>query len=148
MLKRILAVLLGLWLGAQLTIGYVVAPVLFAQLPKITAGHIAGILFAYLSYFGLLLLAWAGYIGRLKQERSFLKSNSLRLIGLLWILLAVNQWLVTPVINALKQESSHWLLSLTGGNFALWHGISSSLFLLVSLLGIYLVFKLLRFEWH
>ena len=86
MLKRILAVLLGLWLGAQLTIGYVVAPVLFAQLPKITAGHIAGILFAYLSYFGLLVWAWAGYTGRLKQERSFLKSNSLRLIGLLWIL--------------------------------------------------------------
>lgn len=148
LIKRILALLLGLWLGAQLTVGYVVAPVLFAQLPKMTAGHIAGILFAYLSYFGLLVWAWVAYVGRLKQERSFLKSHTLKWIALLWALVAVNQWLVTPVIHALKTEGANWLLTLAGGSFAVWHGVSSSLFLVVSLIGLVLVWRLLRFEWH
>lgn len=148
MLKRILAVLLGIWLGAQITAGYVVAPVLFAHLPKMTAGHIAGILFGVLSYFGLLVWALAAYEGRCSQERSFLRTHSLKWIGFLWAVIAINQWLITPVINALKTNSSNWLLSLLGGSFGQWHGVSSSLYSLASLLGFYLVVKILRFEWH
>lgn len=148
LLKRLLAVSLGMWLGAQLTVGYAVAPVLFAQLPKMMAGHIAGILFGFLSYFGLVVWAWVWYVGRAQQERSFLRSHSLKWIGVLWLLVAVNQWLVTPVIDALKTEGSNWLLYLAGGDFALWHGVSSAIYLVVSVLGFYLVVKLLRFEWH
>ncbi|MCP2040201.1 putative membrane protein YedE/YeeE [Neisseria sp. HSC-16F19] len=148
MLTRLLAVLLGIWLGAQLVLGYVAAPVLFAHLPRLQAGHIAGVLFSIQSYFGLAVWALAAYVGRTQQARSLLKSRSLKLMAVLWALLAVNEWLVTPVINALKTGGSHWLLALTGGSFGLWHGVASSLYLLVSLLGLYLVARWLRFEWR
>ncbi len=148
MLKRILAVMIGLWLGAQWLGGYVVAPLLFMNLPKTEAGTIAGHLFAYVGYFGLLVWALVAYVGRLKQERSFLKSRTLGWIGVLWGLTAANQWLVSPVIQALKTGSGQWLLALTGGSFGVWHGISSVLYLLCSLIGLYLAAKLLRFEWH
>lgn len=148
MLTRVLALLLAVWLGAQLAVGYVAAPVLFAQLPGAQAGQIAGVLFAVQGWFGLAVWAWAAYAGRRAQERSLLKSASLKLTALLWFLLACNEWLVSPVINALKTGSGHWLLNLAGGSFGLWHGIASSLYLLVSLLGLYLAVRWLRFEWH
>lgn len=147
MMQRLLALLLGVWLGAQLTVGYAVAPVLFAQLPVVSAGHIAGILFGLLSYFGLAVWMLAAYIGYRVQERRLRKSRSLKLMVVLLAMLAVNEWLVTPGINALKNSSAHWLLELTGGSFGMWHGISSLLYLLVTLLGGYLVWRWLRFDW-
>ena len=52
--------LLALWLGAQLTVGYGVAPLLFARLPDpVLAGALAGELFrmVFLSGIPVLLLA-------------------------------------------------------------------------------------------
>lgn len=53
MLERLAGLLAGVWLGAQLTVGYVVAPVLFGHLPKAEAGDIAGVLFYVVTYIGL-----------------------------------------------------------------------------------------------
>lgn len=147
MMQRLLAVLLGVWLGAQLAVGYAVAPVLFARLPVVSAGQIAGILFGLLSYFGLIVWGIAAYVGYRTQERRLRQSRSLKLISVLLVMLAVNEWLLTPVINALKNDTAHWLLGLSGGSFAMWHGLSSLIYLLVTLLGGYLVLRWLRFDW-
>ena len=44
-----------MWLGMQLTAGYVTAPILFRLLPKMQAGEIAGILFAITALCGLVI---------------------------------------------------------------------------------------------
>lgn len=49
----------AIWLGMQLTAGYIVAPILFHLLPKMPAGEIAGILFAITAICGLVIFGAA-----------------------------------------------------------------------------------------
>ncbi|EOG0928586.1 DUF4149 domain-containing protein, partial [Neisseria gonorrhoeae] len=56
--------------------------------------------------------------------------------------LAANQFLVTPVIEALKYGHENWLLSVAGGSFGMWHGISSMTFMATALLSAVLSWRL------
>lgn len=147
-MQKILAVLMSAWLGAQLTIGYAVAPVLFRHLPKMVAGDMAGILFGLLAYAGLVIWLLVGLYGYYQQKHDFYHGSTLTWISIMWVLQAVSQWVITPVIVALKTGSHYWLSDLISQRFALWHGISSSIYLVISLIGLYLVGKLLRMQWH
>lgn len=148
MLLRVLGVLLGIWLGAQLALGYVAAPVLFAQLPRMQAGEIAGVLFSLQAYFGLVVWVLAVVVAYGGPQDSVPTGRQRALMVLLWLVLALNEGVVTPVIAALKSGGSHVLLTLTGGDFGLWHGIASSLYLLASLLGLYLLARCLCLQWR
>ncbi|MES1994036.1 MAG: DUF4149 domain-containing protein [Pseudomonadota bacterium] len=54
------AYLLAVWLGAQLMVGYGVAPLLFARLPDpVQAGALAGELFRMVFLSGIPVLLWA-----------------------------------------------------------------------------------------
>ena len=77
-----------------------------------------------------------------------MRSKTNKFVLLLLSLLAVNQFLVTPVIAAHKSGGSNWLLSLLGGSFGQWHGTSSVIYMLCSLLALGLVFRLLKLDWH
>ena len=57
-MKRVAALLMSVWLGVQIGVGYVVAPILFANLEKMQAGQLAGELFHIVHYLGLF--AWVG----------------------------------------------------------------------------------------
>ena len=52
------------------------------------------------------------------------------------------------MIEAHKSGGSNWLLSLLGGSFGQWHGTSSVIYMLCSLLALGLVFRLLKLDWH
>ncbi|WP_307754458.1 DUF4149 domain-containing protein [Neisseria gonorrhoeae] len=108
-----------LWLGMQIMAGYIAAPVLFKMLPKMQAGEIAGVLFDILSWSGLAV--WGTVLAAA---------------------LAANQFLVTPVIEALKYGHENWLLSVAGGSFGMWHGISSMTFMATALLSAVLSWRL------
>ena len=138
-MKSVLTVLHALWMGAHLSVGYVVAPLLFAYaddglLSKQTAGNMAGDLFDIVMYFGMFVcVVWWLY---LRQQRL-----PKRLLQTLLALLGISQWLITPIIVALKQQQSHWLLNWVGGSFGMWHGVSAVFYLLISIL-------LLIFTWQ
>lgn len=108
-----------LWLGMQIMAGYIAAPVLFKMLPKMQAGEIAGVLFDILSWSGLAV--WGTVLAAA---------------------FAANQFLVTPVIEALKYGHENWLLSVVGGSFGMWHGISSMTFMATALLSAVLSWRL------
>lgn len=55
LLYKIIQTAAAMWLGMQLTAGYVTAPILFRILPKMLAGEIAGILFAITALCGLVI---------------------------------------------------------------------------------------------
>ena len=59
-----------------------------------------------------------------------------------------SQFALVPLIRALRSGQAHWLSNLLGGELSFWHSISSSLYVLVSLLGLFLIMRLLRFEWQ
>lgn len=147
-MNRLCALLTSLWLGMQVMAGYVAAPILFEQLGKQEAGNIAGILFSINNYFCLLAWTVAWLVVRSNQNRSLNNNGKVapKFIILLLLLTASNQFLISPVIAAHKTGTENWLLSLLGGSFGMWHGISSIIYLVCSVLGLGLLWRYLKFE--
>lgn len=143
-MNRITVMLAAVWLGMQIMAGYVAAPILFKALPKLQAGAIAGELFDFLAYAGLAVWSLV-YIVHARAVKSLpIRLSSRKGIAALWVLLAGNQFLVTPVIEAHKSQSENWLLSLVGGSFGMWHGISSLIFMISAVLAAVLVWRLVK----
>ncbi len=136
------------WIGGLWCIGYVVAPTLFSLLSdnRALAGAIAGRLFALIGWIGL---ACASYLLPYLVLR--LRSVALRrwyfwLLVLLTLLTAVSLFGIQPLLAQLKADA--WprevMESVLRNRFVTWHGISSGLYLLQSVLGLLLVSGLLR----
>lgn len=147
-MKKLAGVLAAAWLGLQLGVGYLVAPVLFQNLERVKAGELAGVLFAVTAYIGLAVWLLVYFAGRQEAKRAHGRSHTGKWIWLLLALLAVNQFLVTPVIEAHKTGTANWLLTLLGGSFGRWHGVSTVIYMVCSLLGLGLVFRLVKMEWR
>lgn len=132
----LLAVLVGsLWI-----IGYVAVPVLFASLAdKQLAGNVAGEMFRPAAHLQLvcaitLAVLWRGQaVGRWPW----------RVLVLLASMAAVNLWGIQPYMAELKRQAlpAAVMESALRGEFAMWHGISSILHLLQSLLGAWLLIQ-------
>lgn len=146
-MSRFVALLSAIWLGMHIGFGYLVAPVLFQHLPRMQAGQLAGILFHWSNWLGLVAWALAFFVCRQDKIRNhYRKINTHRGVMLLWMLLAINEFVMTPVIEALKTNQTHWLHNLLGGGFGMWHGLSSVVHLLATLVGLVLCFMVLRWR--
>lgn len=139
---------MALWFGAYVLAGYGVAPLLFQQLPAQEAGRLAGVLFDVVNYGGLAVWGGVYLAGRAARRHSYERSHTGKIVALVWLLLAVSQFLITPVIKALREQQTHWLHDSLGGSFGAWHGTSSSIYLAVSLIALFLLLRLLKFEWR
>ncbi len=147
-MKKLAGVLAGAWLGLQLGVGYLVAPVLFQNLERTQAGELAGVLFTVTAYIGLAVWLLVYFTGRTEEKRAYARPYTGKWVLLLLVLLAANQFLVTPVIEAHKMGTANWLLTLLGGSFGRWHGVSTIIYMVCSVLGLGLVFRLVRMEWR
>ena len=144
-MKHALAIerlVLVIWVGGIWTIGFLVAPTLFAMIDDRTlAGTVAGRFFTAISYVGLLCgallltLVWQQRGARvLRHWRSWV-------IVAMLVLTATGQFLVTPKMHAIRQlELGAKLVDpQLLEQFQLLHGISSGLFVVTSVLGMILV---------
>jgi hypothetical protein len=152
--------LLTLWVGSLWTIGYLVAPTLFATLSdKVLAGTIAGSLFrieAWLSLVcGLALLGMDHLYGhgaygrqdRQGRQGHYGKGYRLLIIGMLACTL-IGYFGLQPFMSALKESAgaNGVMASEVRTQFGILHGISSAIFLVQSLLGAALVLRAARQE--
>ncbi|MCP1660227.1 DUF4149 domain-containing protein [Neisseria perflava] len=147
-MNRIAAALAAFWLGLQVMAGYIAAPVLFQMLPKLQAGAIAGKLFDVVSYVGLAVWLLVYVVGKREAAQRAAGSLNGKLTAAIIILLAISQFLITPVIEAIKTQMTNWLLSLVGGSFGMWHGISSLIYLLCAIFAVVMVWRIVRWEWR
>lgn len=134
-------VVLTLWVGALWAIGYIAAPTLFAAVgDRALAGTLAGRMFSIVGWLGLgcgayLLLFMLLRLGAVAMKRL------LFWVVLLMLLLAAAQLFgLQPLIAQLRSESVPRELAeaATRSRFATWHGVSSVLYLVQSLLGVVL----------
>lgn len=144
---RLFRLLAMLWVGSQMTIGYVVAPVLFASVDRTTAGSIAAQLFRIEGIVGvvvgILLLALSNVLSR----RGAIDYRRLRwlLAGML-VCVLIGYFALQPFMNALRVQAMN--AGVDVGNspyasrFGMLHGVSSVFYLIESLLGIALVWLL------
>ena len=145
-MKRVAALLMSVWLGVQIGVGYVVAPILFANLEKMQAGQLAGELFDIVYYLGLFAWGWAFMaVGRTSAwEHGSANKHTRKWIGLLLVLILISEFLFAPTIAALKNNQTPFLVNWFGGTFQTWHGVSSITYLLETVLGLGILVKLLR----
>jgi glucan phosphoethanolaminetransferase (alkaline phosphatase superfamily) len=144
---RIFRLLTVVWVGSLLTIGYAVAPVLFASLDRNTAGSVAAQLFRIEGMIGVvcgvLLLALCNVLIR-REEVAYRRLRWL-VAGMLACVL-VGYFALQPFMNALRiaaQEAGTDVgHSIYASRFGMLHGVSSLFYLIESLLALVLVWKL------
>jgi len=141
---RLMAVerlLLALWVGGICVVGYLVAPILFATLTddRQLAGMLAGKMFSAISWAGLVIgtLLFIGSIAGagaqwLRQWRCWL------LISML-VVVVLMLFVIQPMMADLKLQGPVIKGSELAAEFGRLHGLSSGLYLLMSLSGLTLV---------
>ncbi|WP_090867310.1 DUF4149 domain-containing protein [Paraburkholderia diazotrophica] len=144
---RLFRLLTVIWVGSLLTIGYAVAPVLFTSLDRMTAGAVAAQLFRIEGVIGVvcgvLLLALCNVLIRRGGDAY----RRLRwLIAGMLVCVLVGYFALQPFMNALRiaaQEAGTDVgHSVYASRFGMLHGVSSVFYLIESLLGIVLAWKL------
>lgn len=144
---RVFRLLSAVWVGSLLTIGYAVAPVLFKTLERMTAGSVAAQLFRIEAILGVvcgvLLLA-------LSNQQVRRGSSEYRRVR--WIVAAmvgcvlVGYFALQPFMNALRvaamDAGTDIANSPYASRFGMLHGVSSVFYLVESVLGLLLIWRL------
>ncbi len=143
-LPAVRTLLVTLWAGSLWTVGYLVAPTLFATLAdRMLAGTIAGSLFRVEAWFsvvcGVILLLWFYRDRRLPKCRT-----CMLLVAAMLACLAVGYFGLQPFMAALKETAvanGGVMDEAVRSRFGMLHGIASLIYLLQSLLALVLVLK-------
>ena len=135
---------IALWVGGMLAVGYLAAPVLFAELAdRVLAGNLAGRMFTWVARIGL---GCGGYlILFILFRRGFgaFKSGVFWLVLCMLLLTVAGHFGIQPILQHLKEDAlpAEVMHSVMRDRFAAWHGVSSVLYLVQSVLGLMLVVK-------
>ncbi|MGU7776231.1 DUF4149 domain-containing protein [Burkholderia sp. MR1-5-21] len=144
---RVFRLLSAVWVGSLLTIGYAVAPVLFNTLERMTAGSVAAQLFRIEAILGavcgVLLLA----LSNQQVRRGVDEYRRVR-----WILAAmvacvlIGYFALQPFMNALRVAAMDAGTDIANSpyakRFGMLHGVSSLFYLVESVLGLMLLWRL------
>jgi hypothetical protein len=143
-LSRLRLLLVTIWAGSLWTVGYLVAPVLFASLPdRSLAGSIAGMLFRAQAWLSLacglllLLLVW------LDKSLSPKRTPIILMIAMLACVL-VGYFALQPFmaeVRAAAANNGGVMDDAMRSRFGMLHGIASVIYLLQSVLAVVLVTK-------
>ena len=128
-----------LWIGGLWVIGYLVAPVLFANLgDRQLAGMVAGKLFSLIGWIGLGAAAYLVVFLFARHGLRVLRVAGLWLVLLMATMAAAQLFGIQPLMEQLKLAAvaQEAMASVTRDRFATWHGISSIVYLIQSLLGL------------
>ncbi|MEF8727649.1 MAG: DUF4149 domain-containing protein [Accumulibacter sp.] len=146
-MRRITEILHGvaltLWVGGLWSIGYLVAPTLFHALgnDRQLAGQLAGRLFELIGWVGLACAAYLLAFVLVRLRGAAWRRWDFWLLLLMLLLTVVGLFGVQPLLAQLKADAlpREVMASVLRDRFAAWHGVSSILYLLQSLLGLLLV---------
>ncbi len=132
-----------LWVGGMWAIGYLAAPVLFDALPddRMLAGILAGKMFAWIAYLGMACGIYLAVFRFVRFGGAAFKQGFLWLLVVMLALTAAGHFGIRPVMVALKEQALPMdvMHSVFKDRFAAWHGISSVVYLIQSVLGVFLV---------
>ena len=139
-------ILITLWVGSLCTVGYLVAPVLFATLSdSVLAGTIAGKIFRVEAWVSIVLgLSLAGLIGQTVDDADVKKSCIVLALVMLGCTV-VGYFCLQPFMATLRAAAPQGILT---GNarlqFGMLHGVASALYLVQSVVGVVLLLKISR----
>jgi hypothetical protein len=131
--------LLALWAGALVTIGALVTPTLFQMLAdRRLAGLVAGCLFRRATFVSVAIGLAVAVLGmRLEPGRTGRRKAGWALAPAL--LLLVGEFAVRPLLAAARTAGGS-----AAGAFAIWHGVSSALYVAATAITVGLLVQELR----
>lgn len=125
------------WAGGMWSVGYLAAPVLFQTIPdKTLAGLVAGRMFTAMAYAGVVCALALLALQYWKHRQRVLRQWLFWLILLMLGITLLGQFGIQPLLAGLKEQALPLpvMQSEYAGQFRMWHGVSSVMFLLESLL--------------
>ncbi|AOK58765.1 DUF4149 domain-containing protein [Burkholderia ubonensis] len=144
---RVFRLLSAVWVGSLLTIGYAVAPVLFRSLERMTAGSVAAQLFRIEAVVGVVCGVLLLVLSNQQVRRGCDEYRRVR-----WILAAmvgcvlIGYFALQPFMNALRvaamDAGTDIANSPYASRFGMLHGLSSLFYLVESVLGLMLIWRL------
>lgn len=134
----------ALWVGGLWVVGYLAAPTLFYNLDdRMLAGMLAGKMFAYVAWLGLLCGSWLLVFRLVRYGAGVLRQGFFWLLLAMLLLTLAQQFGIQPIMQQIKDLAmpKDVMESLFRDRFSTWHGVSSAVYLLESLLGLALLAK-------
>lgn len=133
-----------LWVGGMWAIGYLAAPTLFYHLDdRVLAGFLAGRMFTWIFLTGMVCGGWLLIQRLLRFGGAALKQGFFWIVLVMLLLTLAQHFGIQPVMQQLKDQAmpQDVMQSLFKDRFVAWHGVSSVVYLIESLLGLVLVAK-------
>ncbi len=146
--QRIFILIAGLWVGSLLTVGYLVAPAIFSTMTdRQAAGMVAGSIFKLEAYLSVIVCIGLMVLANLLVNRGLHQFRIIRWLLLAMLLCSIAAaFIFIPWMNALRDhalaQGMPVMLSPSAIVFGRLHAASSILFMIQSILGIFLVWKL------
>ena len=149
-IRRVFSLAVGLWVGSFITIGFLVVPVLFSSLgDRQVAGMVAANLFKTTAYSGvvvcIILMLLANYLVR--QQLTYFRLVRWILLGMLACTVGA-AFILIPWMNSLRDQALYLGVSVRDTTnavlFSRIHGASSILFMIQTLLGLVLVWRVTK----
>ena len=140
--EAIYAIALTLWIGGMWAIGYIVAPTLFYSLPDRTlAGMLAGKLFTLIAYVGIGCAIYILFFRVVRFGGACFRHGVFWTVLAMLVLMLAGEFGVQPILSSLKNQAlpASVMESVFRDRFVAWHGVASVLYLILSVLGVVLV---------
>ncbi|RQV85688.1 DUF4149 domain-containing protein [Burkholderia anthina] len=144
---RVFRLLSAVWVGSLLTIGYAVAPVLFKTLERMTAGSVAAQLFRIEAIVGIVCGVLLLALSNQQVRRGGNEYRRVRwIVAAMVVCVLVGYFALQPFMNALRVAAMDAGTDIANSpyarRFGMLHGVSSVFYLVESVLGLMLIWRL------
>ncbi|HDR9869962.1 TPA: DUF4149 domain-containing protein [Burkholderia cenocepacia] len=144
---RVFRLLSAVWVGSLLTIGYAVAPVLFKTLERMTAGSVAAQLFRIEAILGVVCGVLLLALSNQQVRRGSSEYRRVRwIVAAMVVCVLVGYFALQPFMNALRVAAMDAGTAIANSpyasRFGMLHGVSSVFYLVESVLGLMLIWRL------
>ncbi|HEF5872838.1 TPA: DUF4149 domain-containing protein [Burkholderia cenocepacia] len=144
---RVFRLLSAVWVGSLLTIGYAVAPVLFKTLERMMAGSVAAQLFRIEAILGVVCGVLLLALSNQQVRRGSDEYRRVRwIVAAMVVCVLVGYFALQPFMNALRvaamDAGTDIANSPYASRFGMLHGVSSVFYLVESVLGLMLIWRL------
>ena len=142
--QHLATLLLTAWVGSLWAVGYLAVPVLFYTQPdRQLAGMLAGQMFTLVAYVGMVCGMYLVIHHISLSGRAALRLTTFWVVTLMLLITLVLQFGIQPGMTDLKLQAlpAEVMHSAFADRFKMLHGVSSILYLIESLLGVFLIIK-------
>ena len=131
-----------LWVGGMWVIGFIVAPLLFSRLgDRALAGAFAGTLFTIIAWIGISCALYLVLFRLVRFGAGCFRQGFVWVTLLMLGLLLAGGFGVQLILEGLRAQAlpKEVMESVFRGRFMIWHGVASVLYVIQSVLGLFLV---------